>query len=145
MPADAHQEDLAARLRRAGIRPTRQRLDILAELALEPHDATAQLLYQRLRGRGGRVGLATVYRTLGALARHGVVDALNHRAGEACYRLCSDEHHHHLVCSECHCVVELADCDVDGWVDRVTAAAGFTPTSHHLEVIGVCGDCRAEQ
>ena len=53
-------------------------------------------------GRGSGVGLATVYRTLGWLAENGVVDTLSHNRGEACYRLCGDGHHHHLVCSGCH-------------------------------------------
>ena len=79
---------------------------------MEEHDdVTAQELHERLRRRGERLGLATVYRTLGLLAEEGVIDALSHRQGELCYRLCGDGHHHHLVCSRCHQVVELEDCE----------------------------------
>ena len=116
---------------------------MLAELAGEQHDVTAQQLHERLRRRGERVGLATVYRTLGLLVENRVVESLQHRTGELCYRVCrTDGHHHHLLCSECHRVVELVDCNLDTWLERVSAEHGFVATEHHLEVTGVCADCR---
>jgi Fur family transcriptional regulator, ferric uptake regulator len=126
----------------AGLRPTRQRLAVASELLDERDDVTAQALHDRLRARGERIGLATVYRTLSQLADAGAVDVLAHHPGELCYRLCGDAHHHHLVCSECHRVVELADCGLDSWLDRVSEAHGFVATGHRLEVAGVCEGCR---
>ena len=134
--------ELRARLVAGGVRVTRQRLRVLEELARDPHDLTAQALYQRVREQGERVGLATVYRTLGTLAEHGVVDTLAHHAGEACYRLCSDEHHHHLVCTNCHSVSEIAECGLDDWLERVAATEGFEPVDHRIEIVGLCADCR---
>jgi Fur family transcriptional regulator, ferric uptake regulator len=130
---------LAAR----GVRATPRRVEVLTELVREPNDATAQGLHDRLRRRGKTVGLATVYRTLAVLAEQGIVDVLSHRHGELCYRLCGEGHHHHLVCSGCHRVVELGDCDLDAWLERAVAAHGFRPTEHRLEVTGICADCGA--
>ena len=115
---------------------------VLAELMRERDDVTAQRLHRRLRGRGERLGLATVYRTLGVLVSAGVVHELRHRPDEICYRWCGEDHHHHLVCSSCHRVVEVGDCEVDPWVDRVSAAHGFVATGHRLEVAGLCAACR---
>jgi Fur family ferric uptake transcriptional regulator len=134
---------LMDRLLGIGMRPTRQRMLVLETLAAEPHDATAQEIHARLRERGERVGLATVYRALSALKAREVVDELSHRSGESCYRLCSPGHHHHLVCSRCHRVDELEDCEVDAWVAKASRTHGFRPASHTLEVVGVCAGCRA--
>lgn len=138
--------DIRRRARRViaatGARPTRQRVAVLSELMREPDDVTAQQLYARLRRRGGRVGLATVYRTLGLLEGEGVIDSLAHGPSELCYRWCGDEHHHHLVCSRCHRVVELGDCELDPWLDRLSAEHGFVATGHRLEVAGLCAGCR---
>jgi Fur family ferric uptake transcriptional regulator len=128
-------------LERSGIRPTRGRLLVLEALASEPNDATAQEIWSRLRDRGHRVGLATVYRTLAALSEHGVVDSLTHHAGESCYRLCAPGHHHHLVCTHCHRVVEVGDCRLEPWLSSVGAQHGFAVTGHRVEVSGVCADC----
>lgn len=140
MPAD---EPTASRLAKAGVRPTQQRLLVLHALAEEPHDATAQDIYARLREGEARVGLATVYRTLALLSERGIVHELAHRAGETCYRLCGPGHHHHLVCSSCHGVEELRGCDIDPWLARASRPHGFLARSHTLEVYGLCAKCAA--
>ena len=127
----------------AGLRATSQRTAIVGELVREPNDVTAQELHDRLRARGGSApGLATVYRTLTRLADAGVVDALTHHAGELCYRVCGDDHHHHFVCSRCHRVVEIGDCRIDAWLDDLAGRHGFDVTGHRVELEGVCAGCR---
>jgi Fur family ferric uptake transcriptional regulator len=129
-------------LARAGVRPTRQRVAIAGALLDEDDDVTAQELHARLRASGVPLGLATVYRTLAVLAEAGAIDALAHHPGELCYRWCGDDHHHHLVCSRCHRVVELGDCELDPWLERLSAEHGFIATGHRLEVAGLCASCR---
>jgi Fur family ferric uptake transcriptional regulator len=141
--AQSLQAEAAELLERHDLRPTRQRVEILAELAREPDDVTAQALWRRLRGRRrSQIGLATVYRTLALLNEHDVIDSLSHHGGELCYRLCSDAHHHHLVCSNCHRVVEVEECGLGDWLDSVSARHGFVPTDHRVEVTGLCAACR---
>ena len=135
-------QDDRALLAELGLRPTEQRLAVLAELAGDPNGATAQELHDRLRGGGSRVGLATVYRTLSALNEAGAVDALAHRPGEAVYRLCGTGHHHHLVCESCGRVVELSECDLEPWLAKLGETHGFTVTRHSVEVSGLCARCR---
>ena len=138
----ARSADLAGLLAEKGVRATRARLEVLAELARERDDVTAQGLWRRLRERDSQTGLATVYRTLSLLHEKGVVDSLSHHGTELCYRLCTDSHHHHLLCTECHRVVEIDQCGIDGWIDDVTSRYGFVATEHRVEIAGVCGDCR---
>ena len=132
----------AALLERKGVRVTRQRLEVLAELSQERDDVTAQTLWRRLRARDSATGLATVYRTLALLSEKGVVDALSHHGTELCYRLCSDAHHHHLTCTSCHRVVEIEQCGVAGWLDDVSRRHGFVATDHRIEISGLCPACR---
>jgi len=142
---DEQAQAIGERLQRRGVRPTRQRVAVLEALQEEPNDATAQELWRRLRERDDALGLATVYRTLAVLREQGVVDALAHHDGELCYRLCSDEHHHHLVCTRCHRVVEIAGCGLDDWIDTIADRSGFADVSHRLELAGVCESCLTEQ
>ncbi|HTZ04150.1 MAG TPA: transcriptional repressor [Gaiellaceae bacterium] len=137
--------DLAELLTRKGVRPTRQRLEILGELAHEQDDVTAQALWSRLRQRkGSSVGLATVYRTLALLHDRGVIDSLSHHGTEHCYRLCTDTHHHHLLCSSCHRVVEVDECGLGDWLADVSKRHGFVATDHRVEIVGLCAGCRGE-
>lgn len=137
------QADLRQLLTGSGVRPTRQRVEVLAELARERDDATAQDLWRRIRARGNAtLGLATVYRTLALLAERGVIDVLTHHGTQLCYRLCGTAHHHHLLCVRCHKVVEIEDCDLGGWVDTIAASHGFVAAEHRLEISGRCARCR---
>jgi Fur family ferric uptake transcriptional regulator len=135
-------QDLPALLAGYGVRATPRRLEVLEELARERDDVTAQALWSRLRERDSRTGLATVYRTLALLTEKGVVDVLSHHGGEQCYRLCGDEHHHHLLCERCHKVVEVNECGLDGWVATAAKQHGFVATDHRVEIVGLCADCR---
>jgi Fur family transcriptional regulator, ferric uptake regulator len=134
--------DFPGLLARKGVRATQRRVEVLEELARERDDLTAQALWHRLRDRGSPAGLATVYRTLSLLSETGVIDTLSHHGGEQCYRLCGDHHHHHLLCSACHRVVEVGQCDLGGWLDDVAARYGFVATAHQIEITGICSSCR---
>jgi Fur family transcriptional regulator, ferric uptake regulator len=134
--------DLPGLLAAKGVRATRQRLEVLGELARERDDVTAQALWYRLRERDSNTGLATVYRTLSLLHEKGVVDALSHHGTELCYRLCTDAHHHHFVCTSCHRVVEVEQCGLGDWLDEVSRRHGFVATEHRVEIAGLCGSCR---
>jgi len=90
------------------------------------------------------VGLATVYRTLQAMAADGEIDMLRTDDGEAVYRRCSTgHHHHHLLCRSCGRTVEVEGPAVERWADKVSAEHGFVDVRHTLEIVGTCADCAA--
>ncbi|MPZ59737.1 MAG: transcriptional repressor [Propionibacteriales bacterium] len=122
-------------------RPTRQRKAVASALESIDDFRSAQEIHDLLKQRGERVGLTTVYRALQALWDSGGVDALRTDEGETLYRLCSDTHHHHLVCRECGRTVEVTGPTVERWADKVAAENGFRDLSHTLEIFGTCADC----
>jgi len=122
-------------------RTTRQQTAVIEALSAREDFTSAQDLHAALRERGANVGLATVYRTLAALAADGEVDILRTDEGEAVYRRCSTRHHHHLVCRRCGRTVEIDGPAVDRWADTVATEHGFTQVEHTLEVFGVCPAC----
>ena len=69
--------DLSDRLRRAGLRPTRQRL-VLGALLFGAQDrhVTAEALHEEAVAAGEQVSLATVYNTLHQLKRAGLLREL---------------------------------------------------------------------
>ena len=124
-------------------RPTRQRAAVQAVLREIDDFMSAQNLHALLRAQGQRVGLATVYRTLQAMATDGAVDMMRTSDGEAVYRRCSSErHHHHLVCRSCGRTVEVEGTVVESWIDKISAENGFTDVEHTLEFFGTCPSCQ---
>jgi Fur family transcriptional regulator, ferric uptake regulator len=122
-------------------RPTRQRAAVAAALAETREFCSAQELHARLRSTGDKVGLATVYRNLQAMAADGEIDMLRTTDGEAVYRACSTGHHHHLVCRRCGRTVEVEGAAVETWAKSVSANHGFTDVDHTIEIVGLCADC----
>ena len=124
------------------MRPTRQRTAVAAALAGLDGFTSAQALHDALRARGEKVGLTTVYRHLTALAEAGEVDVLRGVDGEASYRRCAaDDHHHHLVCRSCGATVEVNGPAVEAWATAVAAEHGYVDVTHTLEVFGTCRAC----
>ncbi len=125
-------------------RATRQRTAVLTALEGATDFLSAQELHARLRSEGHSVGLSTVYRTLQTLAGAAEVDVVVAADGEARYRSCSAEHHHHLICRRCGRTEEVRDSTVESWAARVGAEHGFSGVTHTLEVFGLCPGCGPE-
>ncbi|BBX69488.1 Fur family transcriptional regulator [Mycolicibacterium psychrotolerans] len=123
------------------IRATRQRAALTALLENIDDFRSAQELHDELRKRGEGVGLTTVYRTLQQMAAAGAVDTLRTDTGESVYRLCSEQHHHHLVCRQCGSTVEISGGEVETWAAEIARNHGFSDVSHTIEIFGICGRC----
>lgn len=121
---------------------TRQRIAVTQALAGAEGFLSAQALHELVRQSGASVGLTTVYRHLQALADAGEVDVLRTADGEAVYRHCGGEdHHHHLVCRTCGATVEVTGPAVERWAAQVAAEHGYLDVSHTVEVFGTCRNC----
>ena len=121
-------------------RHTRQREAIRQAMASGGF-RTAQDVHDALRRAGEPIGLATVYRTLQAMAEAGEVDALRTPDGPTAYRRCSSAHHHHLICRRCGRAVEVDAPAIEAWLAALGEAYGFTEVDHELELYGRCSDC----
>ena len=124
-------------------RNTKQKELIHDALKANDEFISAQDLHRKLEDEGVKVGLATVYRQLNALAEAGEADTVR-LEGQQLFRLCGDDgHHHHLVCTNCGKTVEI-ESPSETWLRGISEKYGFTIERHTLEVFGLCPDCRNE-
>lgn len=125
-------------------RSTRQKRAVWAALNSLEDFVSAQELHRLLSDRGEKVSLATVYRVLQAHAEEGLLDVLRPDDGEAIFRLCAaQDHHHHLVCRSCGLTVEFEAPHLESWAGELAVANGFTDARHTLEIFGLCQNCSA--
>ena len=135
--------DLTDKLRQGELKITAPRQAILD--VLRKH--ASPLTTKEIRGALGKADcdLATVYRNMHTLERMGLVRRHDFGDGAARFELSPDEgdtHHHHLVCTGCSKVIELDDCFLDDFQQRLAERYGFSGISHRMEFFGICPACR---
>jgi Fur family ferric uptake transcriptional regulator len=134
----------ASRLRQLGQRLTPHRRSLLEILRSAVHPLTIH----EILDRGSGLAMSSAYRNLTVLEQAGVVHRVITREDFARYELAEEltEHHHHMVCSSCGLVRDLpSDLNIERLMKAVTARAteeGFTPSTHRLDIVGLCADCQ---
>ncbi|WP_236777800.1 Fur family transcriptional regulator [Anoxybacter fermentans] len=134
------------RMTEANFKLTSQRRLILRVLLENINEhLSAEEVYQLVRERNPRVGLATVYRTLELFCELGILHELNFDNNCRRYELeQGDYHHHHLICLKCGKIIEFSDYilkDLEGYIDR---EYNFDVVDHRIKFYGYCSDCRIE-
>ena len=127
-------------LKKSGLKLTPQRVAIVRELTHDTSHPTAQELYERLLPAHPTMSFATVYNTLDALAKLGLVGML--RLGSAVRFDPNISSHHHAVCDSCGKVVDLpAPTPSKTSMARAEARSGFHIRSEERTYRGLCDRC----
>jgi Fe2+ or Zn2+ uptake regulation protein len=127
-------------IREQGERVTTARRALVTALVQARGHVTADDLAALVQKAQPDVHLSTIYRSLDALERIGVVDHVHLGHGRAVYHL-SDEPHQHLVCEVCGAVVEVPDATFADLGSTLRRRYGFTIRPNHFAVLGRCRAC----
>jgi Fe2+ or Zn2+ uptake regulation protein len=135
---------VAERLLTVGQRYTGTRQKLIEVLADTPRPLTIPEILER----ADDLAQSSVYRNLAVLEEANTVGRVISMDEFARYELAEDltEHHHHLICSSCGSVDDLAlppstDRRLVRVLESLAEGAGFTVDSHRLDLIGLCSDC----
>jgi Fur family ferric uptake transcriptional regulator len=94
---------------------------------------------------------SSVYRNLAVLEHAGLVSKISMGDDHAHYELgeeITNNHHHHLVCTECGTVSDVtlspsAERSLDKALNEAAAGATFELHQHRLDLLGRCANCSA--
>ena len=131
-------------LRQHGYKLTPQRRVVIQTIASSQDHLTPAAMYNKVRQEHPNIGLVTIYRTLGILAKLGLICELH--AGGSCrsYAISAPEHHHHLICSHCGRVIDFTGYNLSRLEQRLSLETGFEVADHLLEFIGLCQACQKQ-
>lgn len=136
-------EIFIAFLRKKGLKLTGQREEVLrAFLKTEEHLSTEDL-YKVIKRKKSGIGQATVFRTLKLLTEAGIAKEVY--LGDKKVRFEHEyghQHHDHLVCQVCSKLIETVDSEIERLQDDLCKRFQFTPTSHRLQIFGICKQCK---
>jgi len=136
---------LADYMDKKGLRSTAQRRLVTELFFKSDGHLSIEDLWAKVRRRDPKVGYATVYRTLKMLAESGIAYERKFGDGVSRYEVAhEDEHHDHLICTECGRIVEFEDEEIEKLQEALAKKAGFRLTRHVHELYGHCRDCQAK-
>lgn len=145
--APASLDAFVERCRAAGIAVTPQRLAIFRRLAATERHPSAEELHADVRREMPTLSLATVYKTLDTLAGIGAVRPVS-RLGARGRWDANLAPHHHLVCTVCGTVTDVAEPRLEAAARPAAAVAarhGFEAAGHSVEIFGRCAACRGRR
>jgi Fur family transcriptional regulator, ferric uptake regulator len=136
--------EIERRLKSANLRTTEGRTRVLDHIKRIGQPLSVPELHEFV---GVQVPLSSLYRIVSDLVDAAVLRKLEFAEGFARYELDEDlaEHHHHLVCTACGSVVDLAldaiEARLHQTVDDIAATTGFRARTHRLDFFGTCASC----
>jgi Fur family peroxide stress response transcriptional regulator len=132
---------LIEKLRSRHISVTPQRLAVLSNLESRRDHPTAEQIYQKVRQDMPAISFNTVYKTLEVLCQKGMIIKVNPLHEVARYDI-ETEHHAHLICRNCHFIVDLPDTVAPAPSLPEEAQNGFRLERHSLIFWGLCPQCQ---
>ena len=123
---------------------TKQRVAVAEVLLSSDDHPSVESLRHRLEAKGVHVGTATLYRTVDALVKSGLV--LEHDFGEGYRRYEPAKaavEHAHLVCRRCGGVVEFTNDRLERMLRMTADEHHFHYERHKVEIHGICSTCRS--
>lgn len=128
-------------LRSRQISVTPQRLALLSILESRRDHPTAEQIYQEVRRQMPAISFNTVYKTLEVFCQKGLVIKVNPMHEVARYDI-DTRYHAHLICRQCHFIVDLPDEAAPAPPLAEEAKAGFLVERYSLTFWGLCPQCQ---
>ena len=138
------QDDIRRRFRDCGLKLTPQRAAIYEALIDTTSHPTADELYRRVAKVHPMISPNTVYYTLAALQRAGLVCEVNYWHDGARFDA-NMTAHHHLICVGCRRIEDLEDKALNCLSLSRGRRGDFQIMGHRVEFHGYCGACAKQQ
>ncbi len=130
-------------LKNNGLLASKQREQVLNVFLKTEKHLTVDDLYELVRKKNPRIGLATVYRAMRVICDAGLAREADFGDGSKRFEhKYKHQHHHHLVCLKCGRVIEVMSPEIEKLQQKLTKKHNFTPVRDTMKIFGTCRKCK---
>lgn len=136
-------EEFRKFIRQKGLKYTPEREEILREiLSLKDH-FDVEGLHLRLKNKNSKISKASIYRTLPLLIEAGYIQEVYKQGGHSHFEVTLNKMPHlHFICIRCSKVEEVVDERLNKLIKEHEDFRGYKLLTYHLEIFGICPNCR---
>ena len=103
---------------------------------------TIDEIYEEVKSQSQKINKSTLYRNIELFQELDLLHKKIIDKATASYKLiCSQEHHHHMICDMCGKIVVYHACDNEAY-QAFAKSHDFILTGHTLELHGICNVCQ---
>ena len=131
-------------IEKKGLRKTVQREAIIEAAFSTSQHYTAEELIAMSRKIEPSVSRATVYRALPLLVESGFLKEIDLGKDHKTYdpNFANRPHHNHLICVDCHKVVEFEDPHIETLEDCISKRLGFSSSAKSIRIEATCDNLK---
>ena len=126
---------------RAGIPVTHQRQVIYQVLRTMHGHPSLEDVYERVKARIPAISLATVYKNIHVFIESGIFHEVSLHHGSLRVET-NSRPHHHLVCTACKSITDIAAEDLGISAPARKLRGGFLVQRYAVDVLGLCPACQ---
>lgn len=131
---------IESELRGAGLRVTKGRIALVDALATAPH-SDAETLTRMLSTTHPGTSVQSVHNILGDLTAAGILRRIEPAGSPARYERSRGDNHHHLVCTSCGAITDVACASGEAPCLAPSDTAGYAVHTAEVTFWGVCPIC----
>ena len=130
-------------LKEKGMLLSHQREKIFDTFMKTKNHPTVDNLYDVIRKRYPKIGLATVYRTMRIICDADLAREIDFGDG---VRRFDHKHkrykHYHLICIKCGRIIEVKSPEIERLQKMLASQHAFTATKNTMKIFGICRKCQ---
>ena len=129
-------------IRNNGMLHSSQREQILDIFLKTERHPTINDLYDLVRKKNPKIGLATVYRTMKVICDAGLAREMDFGDGLRRFEhKHKHQHHDHLICLKCGRIIEVRSPEIEKLQENLAKKHRFKTVRHRMEIFGICRTC----
>lgn len=123
-----------------------QREEIFDTFMKTKNHPTVDRLYDVIRKRYPKIGLATVYPTMRIICDADLARKVDFGDGVRRFEHKDKRYrHYHLICTKCGRVIEVKSPEIERLQEKLAGKHDFSATKNTMKIFGVCGRCQGNR